>query len=160
VAERETAFRTTVISVRGRKLADLLADPGFVYVGRRCAGWPASIWGNPFKPGDFARDSIRRACKSLPGGWGRLWGLEPTRTVTMDRLEVEDCVALYREYVQLHPGLAAALATLRGKALGCWCCDWDGTGEPSKPCHAVVLARLADAAEGQIVRDGETEATR
>lgn len=42
----------TVISVRGRNQAELLADPSFVYVGRACAGWPASIWGNPFKVTD------------------------------------------------------------------------------------------------------------
>jgi hypothetical protein len=40
--------------------------------------------------------------------------------------------------------LLARVHELRGKTLGCWCVDWDGTGEPAGACHAVVLARLAD----------------
>jgi hypothetical protein len=51
--------RTTVISVRGRNHAVLLADPGFVYVGRavRWTQWEASIWGNPFIAGEYEGDN-------------------------------------------------------------------------------------------------------
>lgn len=49
---------TTVISVRGKKRADLLADPDFVYVGRavRWTEWTASVYGNPFTRGEFPGD--------------------------------------------------------------------------------------------------------
>ena len=42
---------TTVISVRGKKRDELLSNPNFVYVGRRCGAWSASKWGNPFRVG-------------------------------------------------------------------------------------------------------------
>lgn len=44
---------TTVISVRGRKRDELLADPDFIYVGRavRFTAWTSTKWGNPFRPG-------------------------------------------------------------------------------------------------------------
>ena len=116
---------TTVINVRGCKPADLLADPRFVYVGRALPrrGWKASPWGNPF-PVD--------------------------RAVTVDGVEyppapAEVCVERYREWFARQPHLIDALPTLKGKRLGCWCCAWDGSGEPAQPCHAVWLARRADA---------------
>jgi hypothetical protein len=40
------------------------------------------------------------------------------------------------EHLASHPELLAMLPELRGKTLGCWCAP--------KPCHADVLARLAD----------------
>jgi hypothetical protein len=39
------------------------------------------------------------------------------------------------------------LHELRGKTLGCWCGCWK-PGEPELLCHAVVLAKLANAIEG------------
>lgn len=62
------------------------------------------------------------------------------------------CVRLFREWVERHPGsltrmldggearlgrLEAALPTLRGKNLACWC-------KPGEPCHADVLLELAN----------------
>jgi hypothetical protein len=56
------------------------------------------------------------------------------------------------KFLRLHlmrrPDLVARLHELRGQVLGCWCCDWDGSGEPARPCHAVELARLADGPRG------------
>lgn len=121
---------TSVISVRGRSRSELLALPDFVYVGRRCAGWPASIWGNPFKHGpdgvdvDFRRVSL---------GWYK------------DRAHLRCPVELYRLWVLAMPNLARRLPDLRGRVLGCWCGDW----RPPMPeigCHAVVLARMAEEA--------------
>ena len=112
--------RTTVISVRGRSHAELMEIEGFVYVGRRCRGWPDSIWGNPWRVG--YRD-----------------------------LTAERAVELFKNYVTGDTpqgrSLRVRLPELRGKTLGCWCCDWPGFGEPLRPCHAVVLARLADSIE-------------
>jgi hypothetical protein len=105
-----------VISVRDRDRAALLADPDFVYVGRRCAGWPASPFANPFKVADF------------PGG---------------PRAAVAHYAAHLRSGSVYARGVLAALPSLRGKTLGCWCGSWS-PGEPEIACHAVVLARLAD----------------
>lgn len=49
----------------------------------------------------------------------------------------EEVIALYREWIQKQTRLLARLPELRGKKLGCWC-------HPN-PCHADVLAELADA---------------
>lgn len=48
----------------------------------------------------------------------------------------EIAIAKYEEWIQQQPHLMAALPTLKGKVLGCWC----------KPlaCHGDVLARLAN----------------
>lgn len=134
--------RTTVISVRGRARSTLIAQPGFVYVGRRCAGWPGSPFGNPFRPGmdPFA---AMRVFDSIPD-------FDSRRSTTLEidgPLTLEDVIAWYEAYVKVRRSLWDRLPELRGKTLGCWCVDWDGDGEPAKPCHAVVLARLADAAE-------------
>jgi hypothetical protein len=91
----------------------LLADPAFVYCGRRCWGWPASPWANPFKVGPDA--------------------------------DAKACVERYAEWLATQPHLIAALPSLKGRRLGCWCVNWDGAGEPDRPCHAVLLARLAEA---------------
>jgi hypothetical protein len=48
-----------------------------------------------------------------------------------------EAIAKYEEWLQTQPHLLAALPTLRGKVLGCWCAPL--------PCHGDVLARLANA---------------
>jgi hypothetical protein len=83
------------------------------YVGRAFAGWPASPWGNPFRPrpGFDAVAAFRDYAAALAdlGDWlADLW---------------EAC------------GRGA-------KPLGCWCCDWDGVSPAEPVCHAVVLAQL------------------
>jgi hypothetical protein len=134
--------RTTVINVRGRDRAALLADPDFVYVGRAAsrAGWHHSPFGNPFggaavRPEDAVKEYASRIEAAI------------SATELGQREE-----PAFREIARWHRGehafwvaIVEALPSLRGKRLGCWCCDWDGTGEPPKPCHAVVLAKLADA---------------
>lgn len=133
---------TTVISVRGIKgdaRVRTLADPDFVYVGRRCAGWPHSYWGNPFKPkmdaikaiGVLARLRVMMSAISPYEGDGTL--------------SVADCLKWYQVFVE-NSGLCALLPELSGKRLGCWCGNWS-PGEPEIECHAVVLAKLADRSE-------------
>ena len=51
----------------------------------------------------------------------------------------EDAVARYREYLLGRADLLALLPALRGRRLGCWCAPG--------PCHAAVIAELADAAD-------------
>ena len=48
----------------------------------------------------------------------------------------EEVVARYRDYLLGRPDLLALLPGLRGHRLGCWCVP--------EPCHAEVLAELAD----------------
>ena len=48
----------------------------------------------------------------------------------------EVAVARYAEYLRSRPDLMAAVPTLRGKVLGCWCTPG--------PCHGDVLLALAN----------------
>jgi len=48
----------------------------------------------------------------------------------------EEILAKYESWIQTQPALIAALPELQGKVLGCWC--------GSKPCHGMILARLAN----------------
>ncbi|MFB9909689.1 DUF4326 domain-containing protein [Allokutzneria oryzae] len=52
----------------------------------------------------------------------------------------EEVMARYREWLLERPELLALLPGLRGRRLGCWCVPL--------PCHAQVLAELADRGEG------------
>jgi Domain of unknown function (DUF4326) len=49
----------------------------------------------------------------------------------------EEVVAVYRAYLLERPDLLALIPGLRGRRLGCWCAPL--------PCHAQVIAELADA---------------
>jgi hypothetical protein len=48
-----------------------------------------------------------------------------------------EVMAAYREYLFARPDLLALVPALRGRRLGCWCLPL--------PCHAEILAELADA---------------
>lgn len=87
------------------------------YCGRAFAGWPASPWGNPFKP--------RR---------GPMGG-------------VAFCLSAFRAHAEKQPDswLAGLWEAIKhGEIpLGCWCVDWDGTGAPpSDQCHCGILAEM------------------
>ena len=49
----------------------------------------------------------------------------------------EEVLARYRQYLLGQPDLLALLPALRGRRLGCWCVP--------EPCHAQVIAELADS---------------
>jgi hypothetical protein len=129
---------TRVISVRGKDRAILAADPDFHYVGRHCGPWPQSVFGNPFRVG---MDPIE-ACRLL-----ERFDLDREVVVVFDGpLTAEDAVELYRSYFLACPRLRESLPFFRGRTLGCWCGSW-APGEPEIPCHAVVLAKLAEGGE-------------
>lgn len=120
-------FRTTVVNVRGRKPGDLMNIGNFLYVGRpvpRC-GWRGSPWANPWK--------VSR---------------EPSETLRPNEVPTaEEAVRLYEGWIRREiqtSHRAYPIRELIGKQLGCWCVDWNGKGEPAAPCHAVVLARIAN----------------
>ncbi|HEX7995298.1 MAG TPA: DUF4326 domain-containing protein [Streptosporangiaceae bacterium] len=52
----------------------------------------------------------------------------------------DDVMARYRLYLLDRPDLLALLPNLRGRRLGCWCAP--------QPCHAQVIAELADSLPG------------
>ncbi|QCX80003.1 hypothetical protein C9F11_32085 [Streptomyces sp. YIM 121038] len=52
----------------------------------------------------------------------------------------EEVVAMYRDHLLSRPDLLALLPELRGHRLGCWCVP--------EPCHAEVIAELADSGAG------------
>lgn len=59
---------------------------------------------------------------------------------------VEEVLAKYRARIMASPGLLHRLHELRGQALGCWC--------HPRPCHADVLAELADGPLGLAESNG------
>ncbi len=126
---------TTVISVRGQDRKALQADSSFAYVGRRCAGWPDTPWGNPFRVDrlglriDFGRVDLR--------WWAEAATVDPAHS------PIERAVDLYKQwFTQCRVDLVKRLPELAGKRLGCWCCCW-APGDPFQACHAIVLATLA-----------------
>lgn len=48
----------------------------------------------------------------------------------------EEVLEMYRDHLLSRPDLLAMLPGLRGRRLGCWCVP--------EPCHAQVIAELAD----------------
>src|SRR5512142_3302473 len=78
---------------------------------------------------------ISRASK-----WGNPFTHERGKTkaqfVVATRLEA---ISKYEEWLQTQPSLMAAIPSLKGKVLGCWC--------KPLPCHRDVLARLANGDE-------------
>jgi len=72
-------------------------------------------------------------------GWGN-----PYR-IGVEAKDAAEAVALYRAWIESclapeHPGAAhlrAALETLRGRDLACWC-------KPGEPCHGDVLLEIAN----------------
>jgi hypothetical protein len=128
---------TTVISVRGLDRDILLADMDFVYVGRavfRPQHWKASVWGNPFKVG------MKRSVAVV------ILADDIDNSVRAPHLDAALACLFYRAWILKSPAHIERLPELRGKRLGCWCCNWS-PGEPKIACHAVILAKLADAKE-------------
>lgn len=92
---------------------------GVVYVGRAWLGWPASPWGNPFKPG---RDGTIEECLEQYG----VWLLMQQRDEGFD----DKLTALWE-------------ATGHGeKPLGCWCTNATAGDGSFVVCHAQILAEL------------------
>jgi hypothetical protein len=133
--------RTKVINVKGRNRAELLADPNFVYVGRRTRnGWPESPWGNPFATSQFEGSDFSRQYEAV--AWFTCLVIDPGIGSASEALRAK------RDFIRAH------FHELGGKTLGCWCCDLVegplcGYG-PGELCHAVILARLAD---GELLLD-------
>ncbi len=110
--------RTAVVNMKNVSPDD--AD-GVVYVGR---------------PQRFSRHASARAGSPL----GNPFKAGPDGTI-------EEVLARYRAHVLASPALLALLPGLRGRRLGCWCCDGDAASPSPMCCHAQVLAELADAAD-------------
>jgi len=117
-------MNTTVVTVRGKNKYILEANPDFVYVGRAVAGtrWTRySVFHNPF-PIKLYPDAIDRFTRLLDDA-------------------IEGRVTDKRSpFVQM----ALELPKIKGKILGCWCGNWK-PGDPDLKCHAVVLAKRANA---------------
>jgi hypothetical protein len=119
----------------------LLADPDFVYVGRRTRnGWPESPWGNPFKLSKFEGDELSQRAQAV-SRFAHLV-IDPDMPADLESLRSK------RDFIRAH------YRELAGKTLGCWCCDLDGPPPggygDGQLCHAVILARLAD---GELLLD-------
>lgn len=112
-----------VINVKGIAPAD---RAGVCYVGRKCAGWPFTPYGNPYR--------FKVLDTPLPGS-------RHSRITS-----VEEAVAKFAAWFSARPDFEPLLADLweacgRGdKPLGCWCVT--GEYDPAAPvvCHAQVLA--------------------
>ena len=128
---------TTVISVRGRDRAALMAEPDFTYIGRCCAGWPASPFGNPFKPRMLGID-VAAIFKRVPESEltrGQVIQVHHLRPITS-----RQAIEYYEQWLRMHANLMDRLPELKGRRLGCWC--------HPKPCHGDVLKELTDSIGG------------
>lgn len=120
---------TAVVKVGWRK-ADreaFLADPGNVYVGRDYLGYRDLGWGNPF----HLKTTGPAAAGILAGV-----GAAPPDDLPPGPIGRDRAIRCYERWLRAQPALLARLPELRGKTLGCWCAP--------EPCHADVLAKLAD----------------
>lgn len=70
--------------------------------------------------------------------WGNPFKMDPSKCYTTagDTAERERVIKQYEMWLKGQPALMAALPTLKGKVLGCWCAP--------KKCHGDVLVRLAN----------------
>jgi hypothetical protein len=113
-----------VVNVKGLRGYD---RNGICYVGRAFAGWPASPWGNPFRPRRSGSD-----------GFGSAWS-DPGD-------DVQDCLTRFREYASKQPLEWLSLlweACEHGvKPLGCWCCSAAHGDGQDVVCHAQILANM------------------
>lgn len=128
---------TSVTSVRRRKIEELSAIPEFLYVGRAVprSGWgQTSRWSNPWRVADF---SSPEACLVH-------YTAMVARVVSGDsRNPTNEFVRRAYDWELFVHGIQTA-HLLRGRVLGCWCGEWQ-PGQPDIPCHAVVLAKLAES---------------
>lgn len=122
---------------------------------RRTKGWRlpphtrvvtrATIFGNPFKAGDPGRILTRDVDYPLPmkvdadrakrlyERWLRT-GFHPTPDHALTRNGV---IAIKAEFAERRAAILAALPSLRGQNLACFC-------QPGPPCHAHVLIRMSN----------------
>jgi hypothetical protein len=71
-----------------------------------------------------------------PSPWGNPFSHLPGTLAQFRVATRAAAIRSYRRWLRTQPQLLAALPTLRGKVLGCWCAP--------QACHAEVLARLAE----------------
>lgn len=115
---------TRVANVR-KKTAEEIEAAGIVYVGRAMYG-----------KGGMGREGVVLKAHPLANPY-RL-----TRKPTAD--DRRECVEKYVDWLVEDDERMKLARTLGGKALGCWCGDWDGVGDCPFDCHAAVIARVAD----------------
>jgi hypothetical protein len=131
---------TTVVKVNAKDRAKWAADPDFVYVGRAArGGWKNSIWSNPFKIAK-GRLVIDRRCVVD-------WEFEEVPEIPSGMSPMTFALRCYAHWIKGQMSLGTKsfyLRELRNKRLGCWCGCWT-PGEPEIHCHAVTLAKLANA---------------
>lgn len=108
-----------VVSVKGLRTPEQRAT--VVYVGRAFAGWPASPFGNPYKPKMGSTFNAVAAFRA----WLQRWEADRPDDFNAKLLSLWE-------------------ATGRGALpLGCWCGSWSPDGPPQAEfCHAIVLAKL------------------
>jgi hypothetical protein len=130
---------TRVVDLHGWT-AERMAAENVQYVGRamprdnRPAIKAGSPFGNPFRVGMPAAKAV-----AILRGVGVV-------DVETDGgpLDMEDVLFAYAAWVRAQPKLMALLPSLRGRALGCWCCDWSPEQEPHGCCHAEMLAAMVE----------------
>ncbi|MGO4417185.1 DUF4326 domain-containing protein [Streptomyces sp. MCAF7] len=87
------------------------------------------------------RDVVYVGRPMYQGGWHLAGHLLANPFKVGKHGTAEEVVAKYRVWLDQHRDLVAReLPRLKGQRLGCWCPE-------GEPCHARVLAELADAAE-------------
>jgi hypothetical protein len=130
--------------IQRRRLKGWRAPAGTIYVGR------GSRWGNPctqirtpaLDGSEWEREGRLGKTSGQHHGFQHPDGTTTSHLV-LDATR-EQAVAMYREWLDLMPSLAAAARTeLAGRDLMCWCPLVDDNGAPV-PCHADLLLELAN----------------
>lgn len=114
---------TVVTLVRGRLWKET-PERDRVYIGRRAYGFPASMWGNPFR--------VKQP------------ETEETRAEAIRNHEI-----WLRERMRKDPQLIIVLRNLRGMVLGCWCKTQD---QPDRACHGDLLKWLIESSDKEYQR--------
>jgi hypothetical protein len=85
-----------------------------------------------------AKHAGRFVAVHRPTRWGNPFSHLDRSAAAFKVETVEEAITCYTAWLLEQPELLADLPTLRGKVLGCFCAP--------RPCHARVLAGLADDA--------------
>lgn len=82
-------------------------------------------WGNPFRRDHIITKEDAQVLDDI-----NLEGMQVTR---------DQCIDLFKHYLEHNNELKECLPELNGKRLGCWCKNADGTG---KRCHGDAIVEV------------------
>ena len=81
-----------------------------------------------------------------PGKWGNPYSHKEGTLAEFKVANRAEALEKYEKYLLENETLYNSLIELKGKTLGCWCCNSDDEHSNSKiKCHGQILAKYADS---------------